>query len=431
MKPRSRCSAQIVAKPTNVRYGVLGYACALSVITYLDRICISGAAPAIREEMGLSPVEMGFVFSAFVLGYSALQVPGGWLGDKLGPRKVLTWIVVWWSAFTALTGGVRTLGLLVAARFLFGAGQAGAFPITARSFSNWFPATEVGFAQGLMWMSARLGGALAPGLIVLMMARLGWRLPFVIFGLVGVIWAFFFYPWYRDRPEEKPSVNEAEREVITGARRMRHNQDDPTPAKVPWGKLLRSENLWTICLMYFCLAFGWFFYLTWLPTYLQSRGMTLTQAGLYAGLPLFLGAFGCLGGGVLTDYVVRRTGKLKNRRYIGFGGFTAGALCLLASAYMPDPRSAVLCMALAAFFSDITMGSCWAVCIDIGHELAGTVSGCMNTWGSVGALLSPVFAGYVVQHLGAWQLVIVSYAAVLFLGALFWLRIDSTRPLLK
>ncbi len=431
MNPRSHSSPQSVAKPTKVRYGVLGYACALSVITYLDRICIAGAAPAISEEMDLSPVQMGYVFSAFVLGYGALQVPCGWLGDKLGPRKVFAWIVLWWSVFTALTGLVRTLGLLVAIRFLFGVGQAGVFPITTRSFSNWFPATEVGFAQGSLWMSARLGGALAPGLIVLMMTYLGWRLPFVIFGLMGLIWALFFYPWYRDRPEEKLSVNEAELQVIKGARRVTNDQNDPEFAKVPWEKLLRSKNLWAICLMYCCLAFSWFFFVTWLPTYLQSGGMTLTQAGFYAGLPLFLGAFGCFVGGRLTDYVVRRTGKLKNRRYIGFGGLTAGALCLLASAYMSNPRLAVLCMALAAFFVDITMSSCWAVCIDIGQEFAGTVSGCMNTWSNVGGFLSPVFAGYMVQYLGAWQLVILSYAAILFLGALFWLRIDSTRPLLQ
>jgi sugar phosphate permease len=409
----------------------LAFAGALSVITYLHRVCISGAAPAITRDLGLTPIQMGYVFSAFVVGYTTLQVPAGLLGDRLGPRRVLACIVFAWSGFTAFTGAVRTLGMLVAIRFLFGAAQAGAFPVTTASFSRWFPPVQVGFAQGFMWMSARLGGALAPGLIVLMIAQMGWRTPFMMFGVLGAVWALFFYAWYRDRPQEKRGVNEAELEIIHGSQPSRARQTESGSSNVPWKKFLRSQNLWAICLMYFCLAFGWFFYVTWLPTYLRSRGMTLVAAGVYSGLPLFLGAFGCILGGRLTDYVVRRTGSLRSRCYIGFGGFAAGALCLLASAFAPDARTAVLLMALASFFGDVPLSSCWAVCIDIGRRLAGTVSGCMNTWGSLGAMLSPVMAGYVVQHFGAWRLAIICNAVVLFLGALLWLRIDPRKPLLE
>jgi len=421
---------QTVTKPTKVRYGVLAFAGALSVITYLHRVCISGAAPVITRDLGLTPIQMGYVFSAFVVGYAALQVPAGLMGDRLGPRRVLTWIVLWGSAFTAFTGMVYTLGMLVVMRFLFGAGQAGAFPVVTTSFARWFPAAQVGSAQGFMWMSARLGGALAPGLIVLMIEQVGWRTPFMTFGVLGGVWAVFFYAWYRDRPQDKSGVNEAELGIILGSKPSRTRQTESGSATVPWKKLLKSQNLWAICLMYFCLAFGWYFYITWLPTYLRSRGMTLLEAGAYSGLPLFLGAFGCILGGRLADYAVRRTGNLRSRCYIGFGGFAVGALCLLASAFAPDARTSVLFMALASFFGDVTLSSCWAVCIDIGRPLAGTVSGCMNSWGSFGTILSPVMAGYLVQQTGAWHVAIAINAAVLFLGALLWLTIDPRKPLL-
>ena len=418
-------------KPTRVRYGVLIYACALSIISYLHRYSIAGVASAISEEMKFTKLQMGYVFSGFIVGYGGMQIPTGLVGDRMGPRRALTWMVIFWSALTVLTGRAWNHLSLLIIRLLFGMAQAGAFPVTARSFTNWFPSQEAATAQGWVWTTARLGGAIGPGLLAIMMASMGWRTPFLIFGVLGLFWAILFHSWYRNTPQEHRGVNEAEKKWI-GAERTpapARNEKESEPVQVPWGRLLRSGNLWTISLMYFCLSFGWYFYVTWLPTYLELRGMSRIEAGVYSGLPLFLGAFGCILGGRLSDLVVRRTGNTRNRRFVGFGGFAAGALCLLASAYTPDAKTTVLCMAMAAFFGDLTLSSCWAICIEIGRKMAGTVSGFMNTWGNLGAFFSPVFSAYIVQRFGGWQMVIISYGIVLFLGALLWLRIDPTKSL--
>ena len=423
-------TAQVIgvsrAGATRVRYAVLAFMCSLSVITYLDRVCISGSAPYIISDLGLTPVEMGLAFTAFGIAYAAFEVPSGWLGDMIGARKVMTRIVVWWSVFTTLTGLVRNLSSLVAVRFLFGAGEAGAFPNTTKVISRWMPTVERGFAQGVVWMCARMGGALAPGLVVFMISRMGWRPSFWVFGVLGLVWAVLFWSWFRDTPGEKPGVNEMELQIIQRGQTLR-----PARRQVPWTRLLLSGNLWAICWMYFGMAYGWYFYITWLPTYLKARGATMLQAGVYGGMPLFLGAIGCGLGGVLTDYVVKKTGNVRNRRYIGFVGFFLGSLSMLASVLFESPLHSVLALSLASFFGDLTMGSCWAVCLDVGHELAGTVSGCMNTWGNVGGALSPFMAGWLVQHFNNWNLPIVISGGIFLAGALLWLVIDPTKSVLE
>ena len=423
-------TAQVIgvsrAGATRVRYAVLAFMCSLSVITYLDRVCISGSAPYIVSDLGLTPVEMGLAFTAFGIAYAAFEVPSGWLGDMIGPRKVMTRIVVWWSVFTTLTGLVRNLSSLVAVRFLFGAGEAGAYPNTTKVISRWMPTVERGFAQGVVWMCARMGGAFAPGLVVFMISRMGWRPTFWVFGAVGLVWAVLFWKWFRDTPSGKPGVNEMELQIIQHGRTLR-----PARRQVPWARLLLSGNLWAICWMYFAMAYGWYFYITWLPTYLKARGATMLQAGVYGGMPLFLGAIGCGLGGVLTDYVVRKTGNVRNRRTIGFVGFFLGSLSMLASVLFESPLHSVLALSLASFFGDLTMGSCWAVCLDVGHELAGTVSGCMNTWGNVGGALSPFMAGWLVQHFNNWNLPIVISGGIFLAGALLWLVIDPTKSVLE
>ncbi|HUU13484.1 MAG TPA: MFS transporter [Terriglobia bacterium] len=416
------------ASASRVRYAVLALICSLSVITYLDRVCIAGSAPYITDDLGLTPVEMGAAFSAFAIAYALFEVPGGWLGDRIGPRKVISRIVVWWSMFTVFTGLVNRLWSLITVRFLFGAGEAGMYPNSAKVFSRWMPKVEQGFATGLMWMFGRMGGAFAPGLVVYLIARTGWRATFWIFGVVGMVWAVFFWTWFRDTPQEKAGVNEAEIRII------RAGQDGPRQptghVQVPWGRLLRSSNMWAIAWMYFCMAYGWYFYITWLPTYLKAKGASMMQAGIYGGMPLFFGAIGCLLGGLLTDYVVKKTGNLRNRRYIGFAGFFLGSICMMASAWIRDPLVAVTVISMASFFGDMTMGSCWAVCMDVGHELAGTVSGIMNMTGNFAGFLFPTVTGFLVQYLGSWDLPIIVSSAIFFLGALLWLRIDPTESVI-
>jgi ACS family glucarate transporter-like MFS transporter len=407
-------------RPTTIRHQVVAWICSLSIITYLDRVCISASAPYISKDLDLTPVEMSMAFSAFAVAYAMFEVPGGWLADRVGPRKVITRIVVWWSGFTVFTGLVNRLWTLVAVRFMFGAGEAGMYPSSAKVFSRWVPVAERGRVTGLMWTYARAGGAVSPLIVVWLLGYMGWRHTFWVFGILGIIWAAFFWFWFRDHPENKKGVNQAELEYIRAGHIPR---DEVNHVRVPWGRLLRSGNMWAICWMYFCFAYGWYFYITWLPTFLQSRGVSMA----FGGMPLAFGAVGCVLGGYLTDHLVKRTGNLKTRRYIGFGGFLVGSAAMLTSVTIDDPVLGVLVISIASFFGDITLASCWAVCMDVGHEYSGTVSGAMNMTGNLAGFVFPYVTARLYQAFGRWDVPIAVASVIFFLGALLWLLIDPTK----
>src|SRR5687767_3911073 len=308
--------------PARVRARVLGFAFSLAAITYLDRNCISAAAPFIIDDLGLSVLEMSVVFSAFTLAYPLFEVPSGWLGDVKGPRRVLTRIVVWWSAFTMLTAAAQGFRSLVVIRFLFGASEAGAFPNIARSFSKWFPLRERGRANGVMFLGSRVGGMLSAPIALLLIAQWGWRASFIAFGLLGIVWAAAWYAWYRDRPEDHPSMTADELAWI---------QQDARPVdsgRTPWRALLRSRNLYALCGMYFAFGYGLYFYFTWLPTYLiKELGFSLLAGGIFAALPFLLAGVADVGGGWLTDTLSRARGLRVGRCYLGCAAFgTCGAL---------------------------------------------------------------------------------------------------------
>ncbi|MBI3492096.1 MAG: MFS transporter, partial [Acidobacteria bacterium] len=260
---------------SHVRTRVLAFAFLLAVVTYLDRVCISAAAPFIMDDLHLTVLQMSVVFSAFTLAYSLFEIPSGWLGDVRGPRRVLTRIVLWWSGFTMLTGAARGFQSLVAIRFLFGAGEAGAFPNIARSFSRWFPLRERGRANGVMFLGSRLGGMLSAPIALLLLARWGWRATFVAFGTLGIAWAAAWFAWYRDRPEDHPAMTPEElawiqqdAAVARGFQPRDRGSERAALQSTPWSALLRSRNLYAICAMYFAFGYGLYFYFTWLPTYL-------------------------------------------------------------------------------------------------------------------------------------------------------------------
>src|SRR5262245_38894971 len=277
-----------VGRPTRVRHGVLGFTLAVTAIAYLDRVCISTAAPAMKSDLGISDVEMGYVFSAFTLAYALLEVPSGWLADRFGARLMLTRIVVWWSAMTAATGMVAGFRSLLAVRFLFGVGEAGLFPSMARAYSRWLPARERGRTFGLALMTAALGGAATQPLVVALLEWFHWRVTFAMFGAVGLVWVVAWVAWFRDDPHHHSGVNEAELAII--------GCDPPAPhGRVPWAALLRSRNLMALAAMYTLAIYGWYFYITWLPTYLlRARGFDLAHVGWLAALPLVSIAAGVL-----------------------------------------------------------------------------------------------------------------------------------------
>jgi MFS transporter, ACS family, glucarate transporter len=408
----------------NTRGRVLAFAFFLAVVTYLDRICISAAAPAIMDDLHLDMLQMSVVFSAFTLAYSLFEVPSGWLGDVKGPRSVLTRIVLWWSAFTMLTGAAAGYQSLKVIRFLFGAGEAGAFPNVARSFSRWFPARERGRANGVLFLGSRLGGMLSAPIALLLIARWGWRASFVAFGTLGVVWAAAWWTWYRDRPEDHAAMTTEELSWI--------QQDGPPPPNraTPWRALLSGRNLYAICAMYFAFGYGLYFYFTWLPTYLiKELGFSQFSGGLFAALPFLLAGLADLGGGMLTDRLSRDYGLRVGRCYLGAVSFACGAAFLLASTLTATPVAKAVLIACALASADLALGACWAVPIDIAPNHAGVITGCMNTLGNLGGLVGPLVVGYAVQELGSWTLPFYVTAAVYAFGAVMWLAIDPAKEL--
>jgi MFS family permease len=414
---------------TRVRYQVLAFTVALAAVTYLDRVCIAHAdvTAAIKRELGLSDQQMSLVFSAFTLAYALFEMPTGAWGDRVGTRRVLTRIVVWWSSFTIATAAAFNYASLLAIRFLFGAGEAGAFPNVTRTFSRWFPVVERGTAQGIFFAGAHLGGGLTPIAVSALLAYLPWRAVFVVFGAVGFVWAAGWFAWFRDDPAAHPAVNALERDYITAGRALGapHAHDPGVFLRV-----LSDWNMIALCLMYFTQAYGFYFNITWLPTYLaRDRGITAARYGVLAavlaGLPLILSAAADVVGGLTTDRITRARGLRAGRCGVGFVSLAVAGTSLILGATARDAIASALLIALAGAAASFLLGSCWGVCQDIAGPHAGLVAGCMNTAGQVGAVLSPV-----VLPLFKDPTVPLCLAGALYLaGALCWLLVDPNRPI--
>jgi MFS family permease len=413
---------------SRARGRVLAFAFFLAVVTYLDRICISAAAPAIMRDLHLTVLQMSAVFSAFTLAYSLFEIPSGWLGDVVGPRRVLTRIVVWWSAFTMLTAAARGYGSLVTIRFLFGAGEAGAFPNVARTFSRWFPPGERGRANGILFLGTRVGGMLSAPIALAVIANWGWRASFVAFGMLGLVWAGAWFTWYRDEPAEPEGINDEELAQIRSAENLALQRAGRTFAPhTPWAALLRSPNLYAICAMYFAFGYGLFFYFTWLPTYLISvLGFSVFSGGLFAALPFVLAGFADLTGGWLTDRLSRRHGLRVGRCYLGCAAFSTCAAFVFASTQPLPPAAKAVLLACALASADLALSACWAVPLDVAPDHAGVITGFMNTIGNLGGLLCPLVIGLAVERWSSWRFPFYVTAAVYASGGLAWLAIDPT-----
>ncbi|MGH9672708.1 MAG: MFS transporter, partial [Bryobacteraceae bacterium] len=364
------------------RYRVLALLFLLSIITYIDRVCISVAGPAMQKDLDIAPELWGWVTGVFAISYAVFEIPTGAMGDRIGPRKVLTRIVIWWSVFTSLTGAISNYALLLLARFLFGAGEAGAYPNSSASISRWFPAGERARATGLVWMASRVGGAISPLLVVPIQNAYGWRMSFYVFGVMGVVWAVVWYWWFRDHPAEKPGVTPAEIAEVGGGTRTAH-------VSLPWGRVLREGNLWWIMLMYHTYCWGSYFYLSWLHTFLaKGRGFDSADLLKYSWLPFAFGGTANLLGGLTSDFLIRRIGIKWGRRSIGLVGLGASAVFIFATTLTQSKVASVIFLALGYAGSDFMLPVAWAVCLDVGRKYAGAVSGAMNTAGQIGSFLT-------------------------------------------
>jgi MFS family permease len=391
----------------------------LSVITYLDRVCIAVAGPRMQESLHISPEKWGWVTGIFLLSYAAFEIPTGALGDRIGPRRVLTRVVWWWSAFTSLTGAVSNFYLLLLTRFCFGMGEAGAYPNASSVISRWIPAAKRGRACGIVWMASQLGGAVSPLLVVPIQARYGWRASFYSFGVLGLIWGAVWYGWFRDSHTEKHGVSQAERDEIGEA-------PPPTHHGVSWSTAVRSCNLWYVMTMTACYGYALYFFLNWLPTYLvKGRGYGENDLPL-AALPFLVGA--CMNGlgGVASDWLVRVFGLKAGRRIAGAVGL-GSATVLMTAAVMTSTRGlAVILLSLVYGAITFQQTNVFAVCLDIGRRNAGAVTGFMNTAAQVGGFISTVTFGYIVGRFGSYDLPLLPMIAMLLIGTLLWLRIDAT-----
>ncbi len=401
------------------RHRVLGLLFLLSIITYVDRVSIAVAGPRMQADVGIGPEGWGWVVGVFAISYAAFEIPSGSLGDRIGPRRVLTRIVLWWSCFTTLTGFAPNVQTLLPIRFLFGAGEAGAYPNSSASIARWFPTVERARAHGIVWMASRIGGAISPLLVVPIQARYGWRASFYVFGILGVIWAAVWYGWYRDRPAEMPGVS---------AEELAELGNPPALGGIgAAGRIaFRSRNFRTLLWMYFTYCYGTFFFQSWLQTYLvKGRGFSEKDL-LLSTFPFILGAMANLCGGFSSDALVERWGLKKGRRTIGAIGLGASALFTVAAMLTPGKYAALAFLALSYAGSDFMLPTAWAVCLDIGKKYAGAVTAAMNSAGQVGSFVSSVLFGYFVKYSGSYDAPLIPMTVMLGISAALWLRIDAT-----
>lgn len=438
-------------QPTHVRYGVMGFLCSLAFILYIDRICIGQAATKMMSDLDLDKRQWGFVGVAFQIAYAIFEPTTGHWGDRYGSRRVLIRIVLWWSAFTALTGCVwnfswevgaglvlfNGFAMLLVVRFLFGAGEAGALPNAARVISVWFPPGKRGPAQALISTSAQIGGAGAPFLAAYMISlpSIGWRGAFMIFGSLGLVWIWFFARWYRDDPATHPNVNDAERRYIQMGRVAKTTSSEEH--RLPWSLVLSNRNIWLLGCSNACTSFFSYMLFLWFPTYLkEGRELDELASGRLGSLPYLFGATGVLIGGFLGDWLTARTGSRRGS-LVGMstiGLLLAGTL-VASSVSMDHPTIAVLFCSVGYFFSYIQLAAWWAAVADVGGRHTGAIFGLCNMVGLAGGAVSQIFLGYFAEYMkeqgfsgrAQWDPAFYLYGGVLMLGGVLWLFVDPKR----
>jgi ACS family glucarate transporter-like MFS transporter len=398
----------------------------LALLLYIDRVCISVAKDPIAGDLDLSDKQMGWVLSAFALGYALLQVPSGLMADRHGPRKILTLIVSFWSFLTALTGVTWNFISLLIVRFLFGAGEAGAFPSMSRVIYSWIPIQERGIILGLNFSGSRLGAAFALPLVAYLIDTFGWRHTFLILGLIGVVWAFAWWLLFRDTPEEHAKMSQEEKQYILENRQKDDVEKDILNRK----QLFGSKNMWSAIGQYFASNFTFYFALTWLFPYLKNRfQLDSVEAGWYAVAPFIAGAIGNWIAGWITDSIYKKGKWNHSRRFPAIIGFALAAIGMIGSLYMESPLTAVLFFSMAIFGADMTLPPSWALCVDIGKKNAGTISGTMNMAGNLGSFITALAFPYLKDWTGSVDYFFYLAAILNILAIFLWLRVKADKGL--
>ena len=402
------------------RHQVLLVLAILSVITFLDRIAFSTAGERITKELGLTAVQWGWILGSFTLAYALFEIPTGLLGDRIGAKSVLIRVVLWWSFFTILTGFSTGFAMLLVVRFLFGIGEAGAYPNIAIALAKWFPANERGQAQAIIWGASRLGAGLTPLVVIPIQQHYGWEASFYVLGFVGVIWVIFWQFWHKEEPTDAKDISADELKEILAKRQL-----DNHGAKTSIFKLLQNKNLGYLMAMYACYATGVYFFQTWLPKYLQQgRGVSENELKLIGSAPFLLAALGCFLGGFLSDIAVKKYGKKWGRRIVPIVGLGISGICLVVSALTINNTIAIILLSLGMAFMDVTAPVAWAVSMDIGGTRSGSISGAMNSAGLLAAYFSTVSFGYLATNFG-YNFPVLLLGVIVMIGAFLWLKINA------
>lgn len=428
-------------RPTHVRWAVIGMLAVISGTTYMDRLNLGIAGKYIQDQYAFSDQTMGWILSAFVLGYALFQVPSGWAGDRIGPRRMLTFAIVWWSVFTVLTALAPELPLagwfgvawsFAIVRFLIGMGESAAYPNSAKIVSYWSPAGSRGVATSVFIAGLGVGGAISPVAITWVMAHWGWRVSFFLCGVLGGIVAITWHLCARDHPEQHPGVNAEELQVIY------RNQDkleapkppeDNAAVRVPWKAMFKSRSTLALVLSYFFIAYPAYIYYTWFFIYLiRVRALSVEQTGFWGSTPFIAIILLAPFGGWLSDRLVSRLGVRRGRRYALWIGVAFSAVMLPLGGYVSNNAGAILLLACASGFNLFATTIWWAACNDISPNYSGSLSGLMNMSGNLGGWLSPILTAAIVTRFG-WNMAF-NFAGLMTLTAgLLWAAVRADEKL--
>jgi len=410
-----------------VRFVLVFFTFLLTVLLYVDRACISAAKGDISSDLGFSMTDFGWIMAVFTLGYALFQTPSGKLADTKGARGVIAGIVTIWSFLTAATGFAWNYVSMLVIRFLFGAGEAGAFPALAKVVYNWFPVSERGIIQGINFSGSRIGAAFAMPLVAWLIKEIGWRHTFLVFGVFGILFGVLWFLFFRNKPEEAGYVATSEVEYI-----KKHRQQSGPGAKkaLPFGSIVKSGTMWKTMIQYICSNFTFYFALTWMYPYIQERfQLGLVEAGFYTSIPLIAGAVGNWLAGILVD-AIYRNGKWKlSRRLPAIIGFVLSAIGMIMVTQVSSPVLSVAFMALAVFGADMTLSPSWAFCIDIGRENAGAVSGTMNMAGNLGAFVTIIAFPYLFKWTNQYEPFFFICAGLSIVAIFMWSSMNPEKPL--
>jgi len=401
---------------------VLILLCLMYAINYIVRVNVSTAAAVFKDELHLTNTQVGKIFSAFAYPYLVFQIIGGWVSDRFGARLALTVFAIIWSAATVFMGLAHGLSAMLFGRVMLGIGVS-ALPTATRAMSAWMPEAKRGFAQGITHSAARLGNALTPPLVAGLIAVVAWRGSFIVLGTLSLGWAVVWGWYFRDKPADHPGITPAELKTLP---RQRSRADHKTE-RVPFLRLARRMFLVTV--VYFCYGWTLWFFLAWIPQFfLHSYNLNLNSTALFAAGVFLGGVLGDLLGGIVSDRIFERThDRKKARRNLIVFGFLGSLIMMLPIVFLHNLTSAVICLSLAFFFAEFTVGPMWAIPMDIAPRFSGFASGFMNTGSALAAIISPVLAGKLIDRTGNWQLPFVGSIVLLLCGSIlaFWMKLDE------